>query len=148
MLVKLKNLVLWILMLTKITMKNIVIRVNGITLSMNQIYQISFWKDIKAEPTIIDTSKMITHFVFIYFHASEILKTLFMSIVIKVIPNIPIATNEVIMMLSSITKTEETHINANEISLVLLATNSYQFLVTWAGSSFFECSLAETGSFL
>lgn len=73
---------------------------------------------------------MITHFVFIYFHASEILKTLFMSIVIKVIPNIPIATNEVIMMLSSITKTEETHINANEISLVLLATNSYQFLVT------------------
>lgn len=103
---------------------------------------------MKAVPTIMDTMRIMILFVLTYFLASLMLNTLFINIVIKVIPKTTIVTIAVSSILISITKTREMQIRANEMSLVVLVTNTYHLLVTWLGSSFPDFSFADIGSFL
>jgi len=103
---------------------------------------------MKAVPTIMDTMRIIILLVLTYFLASLMLNTLFINIVIRVIPKTTIVTIAVSSILISITKTREMQMRANEMSFVVLVTNTYHLLVTWLGSSFPDFSFADIGSFL
>lgn len=103
---------------------------------------------MKAVPTIMDTMRIMILLVLTYFLASLMLNTLFINIVIRVIPKTTIVTIAVSSIFISITKTREMQMRANEMSLVVLVTNTYHLFVTWLGSSFPDFSFAEIGSFL
>lgn len=103
---------------------------------------------MKAVPTIMDTMRIMILFVLTYFLASLMLNTLFINIVIRVIPKTTIVTIAVSSIFISITKTREMQMRANEMSFVVLVTNTYHLLVTWLGSSFPDFSFADIGSFL